>query len=98
MLTHFGEVPDKAVHLDELAERLVKWSEWVALEMRDGQIIEDMIPEFQRFVEAQLKERGADDALLEKYDAANPAFMSVSGLVRYWKKEHERQLPGHSDV
>ena len=45
-----------------------------------------------------LKERGADDALLEKYDAANPAFMSVSGLVRYWKKEHERQLPGHSDV
>lgn len=98
ILTHFGEVPDKAAHLDELAARLVEWSEWVALEMRDGQIVEDMIPAFQRFVEAQLREAGADDALLDQYDAANPAHMSVSGLVRYWRKEHERQQPGYSDV
>ncbi|MGK0184308.1 MAG: glyoxylase-like metal-dependent hydrolase (beta-lactamase superfamily II) [Verrucomicrobiales bacterium] len=97
-LTHFGEMPDKEAHLDELYERLVDWSEWVALEMRDGQIIEDMIPAFQRYVESQLREADAGTSLLAQYDAANPAFMSVSGLVRYWQKEHERQLPGRSDV
>ena len=97
-LTHFGEVPDKAKHLDQLSAILVDWSEWVALEMRDGQIIEDMITGFQRYVEAQLRAAGADQAMLEQYDAANPAYMNVSGLIRYWNMEHERHLPGHSDV
>ncbi|MCB1095958.1 MAG: MBL fold metallo-hydrolase [Verrucomicrobiae bacterium] len=97
-LTHFGEVADKGKHLDELAAMLIDWSEWVALEMRDGQIIEDMVIGFQRYVEAQLRAAGAGTALLAQYDAANPAYMNVTGLVRYWNKEQERQMPGHSDV
>lgn len=95
-LTHFGEVTDKSAHLDALAESLQEWSEWVALEMRDGQIVEDMVPAFQKFVEGQLRAAGADDTMLLQYDAANPAHMSVTGLVRYWKKQHEQEGHGRS--
>lgn len=90
-LTHFGEVEDKNRHLDELSAALVDWSEWIHLAMRDGQLANDMVLEFQRYAEAQLRAVGAGDEVLKRYDAANPIDMSVTGLVRYWTKQAEEE-------
>jgi len=92
-LTHFGEVGNKEAHLDELMATLADWSEWIRLEMRDGQIVQDMMPAFQRYVERQIRERGGDDAMVARYDAANPVDMSVTGLVRYWTKLAQEDAP-----
>lgn len=40
-----------------------------------------IVPLFQAFVQTQLLEAGVMPADLQRYEAANPAFMSVAGLM-----------------
>ncbi|WPP52142.1 MBL fold metallo-hydrolase [Catalinimonas niigatensis] len=89
-LTHFGKVEDIDWHLDELEIRLMEWSNWIKVKMELGQSPEETVPEFKAFVAKQLKEMGIEEDAIKQYEAANPSYMSVSGLMRYWKKKQER--------
>ena len=42
-------------------------------------------------VAGQLRAAGLDDEEIQRYEAANPSWMSVAGLVRYWKKKQEQK-------
>ncbi|UZR95475.1 MBL fold metallo-hydrolase [Chondrinema litorale] len=86
-LTHFGKVENKIKHLNELEEMLLSWASWIKPHYENGEKIEDITPNFQRFANQQLTDFGIDEEGLKKYEAANPAFMSVAGLMRYWKKK-----------
>ncbi len=85
-LTHFGEVSDKALHLDALENRLLSWANWMKPYFEQQTPTEIIVPLFQAFVQDQLIAEGVSEADLPRYEAANPAFMSVAGLLRYWKK------------
>lgn len=89
-LTHFGKVEDIDWHLDALEIRLIEWSNWIKVKMEMGQDPEETVPEFKEFVAKQLKEMGVGEEGIRQYEAANPSYMSVSGLMRYWKKKQER--------
>jgi glyoxylase-like metal-dependent hydrolase (beta-lactamase superfamily II) len=71
-LIHFGVAADISRHLQELRERLRRWSERV----RDGGSEE----EFEQLAAADL---GADG---EAYAQAMPFWQSYAGLKRYWEK------------
>ncbi len=86
-LTHFGPVEDKKNHLDTLRKELFKGAEWVKKNMEEGMDATTMTPLFQAFTANSLKEKGLSDAQIEQYEAANPAWMSVAGLMRYWSKK-----------
>ncbi len=90
-LTHFGRIEDVDWHLDELEKRLIGWSNWIKAKMELGQSPEETVPEFKAFVANQLQEMGIRDPAIRQYEAANPSYMSVSGLMRYWKKKQERE-------
>jgi len=89
-LTHFSKVDNVDWHLNELERRLMEWSNWVRAKMELGQSIEETVPEFKRWVAGQLKHEGVSEEAILQYEAANPSFMSVSGLMRYWKKKEEK--------
>lgn len=86
-LTHYGPVFNVAEHLHALERILLDWAEWVRVKMAEGLDAAAMIPQFQAYTNAQLREAGLGDHELEQYEAANPAFMSVGGLMRYWSKK-----------
>jgi glyoxylase-like metal-dependent hydrolase (beta-lactamase superfamily II) len=86
MLTHFGEIDDKQVHFNELKKRLRAWADWMRPHYEAQTPVQDIIPEFEAWVRADLVHAGVPDEDIARYDAANPAFMSVAGLLRYWKK------------
>ena len=88
-LTHFGKVENIASHLDELEKRMTDWAAWIKPRWERGDAPEQVVPAFQQYVAQQLKEEGADDQLIQQYEAANPSWMSVAGLMRYWKKKAE---------
>ena len=88
-LTHFGVVKNIAEHLDALQARLWEWAAWIRSRREAGQSIEEVTSDFQSFADDQLRAHGGNDAHLALYDAANPAWMSVAGLYRYWKKRCE---------
>jgi glyoxylase-like metal-dependent hydrolase (beta-lactamase superfamily II) len=85
-LTHYGAITDKLAHLAKLEARLLDWANWMEPWFRQGTPPEQIIPLFRVYVEDGLKAAGVDAEGLAQYEAANPAFMSVAGLLRYWKK------------
>ncbi|MCX2743381.1 MBL fold metallo-hydrolase [Mangrovivirga sp. M17] len=88
-LTHFGEVSGKEnvkSHLDQLQESLHEIAKWIKPYVENGESDEKIIPEFQKKMHRHLKQNGATIGMLEQYEAANPSWMSVAGLKRYWKK------------
>jgi len=85
-LTHFGQVENINRHLDELEAGLHSWAEWIRLAMDRGQSAEEMTNGFQEFVATELKAKGLNNHEISQYEAANPAWMSVAGLMRYWSK------------
>ncbi len=88
-LTHFGQITDLDSHFDQLRTMLNDWGEWVRKNWESGMSIEEMTPKFSAYTEQQLRDLGVDDIGVKQYEAANPSWMSVAGLVRYWKKKSE---------
>lgn len=86
-LTHFGPIDNIEEHLNELEKILWDWANWIK-PYYDAQVSKDeIIPKFQNYVAQQLMDGGINDAGLEQYEKANPSWMSVAGLLRYWKKK-----------
>ncbi|SDM07942.1 Glyoxylase, beta-lactamase superfamily II [Catalinimonas alkaloidigena] len=86
-LTHFGRIDDPLAHLDELETRLIDWAAWMRIPWEAGRTAAEVVPEFQAYVRQQLRDQGVtDEEVLAQYEAANPSWMSVEGLFRYWRK------------
>jgi glyoxylase-like metal-dependent hydrolase (beta-lactamase superfamily II) len=86
-LTHFGVIKDIDQHLDDLESVLDEWAFWIRSRMEEGLEAEAMTPMFQKFVADGLRAQGLTGRQIEQYEAANPAWMSVAGLIRYWTKK-----------
>ena len=87
VLTHYGEERSPEKHMKEVKAILKDWSEWVRDKWKQGMSNEEITPLFMDYTASQLKSHGVSDDGIKKYEAANPSWMSVAGLVRYWKKK-----------
>lgn len=90
--THFGAYEDVQEHLDDLEERMYRWAGVVLEWLRQGLGEEEMIRRFAAMERAELEERGLDEGEMEEYEIADPAWMSIPGLARYWRKFHPERL------
>ncbi len=88
-LTHYDKIDNIDQHLNELEVMLDDWSAWIKSHWEAGETNEEMVPQFMQHVAGQLKKVGLSDQDIQLYEAANPSWMSVAGLVRYWKKKAE---------
>lgn len=82
-ITHFGLLKRPLISLDELQERLDSWAEWIRPRLEDP----DLVNEFETLVRNDLQRAGLQIAAIRAYEQANPLFMSVAGLTRYWRKK-----------
>lgn len=89
-LTHFGEATDIEAHFAELRQVLHDWSQWIKPHYEAGKSAEELIPGFQEFASRPLYDAGLNKQEILEYFTANPPWMSVAGLLRYWKKREER--------
>lgn len=85
-LTHFGPISDVNTHLDALKKVLKDWGDWMKIRYDQGLTAQQITPDFQAYAAAALQDLGLSANELARYEAANPAWMSVAGLLRYWKK------------
>jgi glyoxylase-like metal-dependent hydrolase (beta-lactamase superfamily II) len=90
-LTHYGPITDIENHLNELEERLLDWTAWMKPCFEAGESAELITPRFTSFVMEQLRQTELTEAEIIAYEKANPAWMSVAGLMRYWKKKSAAQ-------
>jgi len=82
-LTHYGPVPAGGEHLQRLSDRLDAYVSWVAEAVKTGKSVEEMVPGFTKFSEAELRAQGVAEAVIGAYRAANPPYMSVAGIARW---------------
>lgn len=85
-LTHFGAIQEISSHLDQLQECLQSWSLWIREYWEQGMDAESMRDPFQKYVAGSLRKSGMSNHEIQIYEAANPSWMSVYGLMRYWEK------------
>lgn len=91
-VAHFGRMAEPEARFAELEERLLAWSNWMKERLREGREGEALVGEFVGFVADGLRAEGLDEEMVKDYEQANPAFMSVAGLSRYWRKFHPAVL------
>ncbi len=89
--THFGKSTAVESYLDELKWRLLRWTEWVGDRLREKKDEATIASEFESYVVTDLKDAGVSTDLIEEYRNADPFWMNVPGLIRYWNKYRLQQ-------
>ncbi len=87
VLTHFGPIANPLSHMESLKTELKAWSEWIFEHMNKVSDQAELTQRFQKFTAERMNSAGVDPGTVERYHAANPSWMSVAGLCRYWKKK-----------
>lgn len=88
-LTHYDRIDQVEEHLTALESILDDWGQWIKTHMDKGLSTDEMLPLFVDYTNKQLVDAGMNSGEIDLYEAANPAWMSVAGLVRYWTKKEE---------
>ena len=86
-LTHFGSTDQPIEHMLKLKSALKQYANFIYPFYKRKFSIEDTLPFFTIYAEHYLTENGMSKEAAQVYEAANPSYMSVSGLMRYWKKK-----------
>ncbi|HSM57020.1 MAG TPA: MBL fold metallo-hydrolase [Candidatus Sulfomarinibacteraceae bacterium] len=88
-LTHFGRVDDVDNQLQQLREMMEEGAQFVRRHMQQGSERNEIIEAYTEWNRRRALAAGMPAGDFEKYEAANPLFMSVDGLMRYWRKRKE---------
>jgi len=91
-LTHFGEVTDCLRHMTELKETLTDYADFIYPFYQKKTPADDIVPLFTKFVVDYLRKKGSSNEEAASYESANPSYMSVRGLLRYWQKREAGTL------
>lgn len=91
-LAHYGVVEEPDAHLTALKARLNDWADWIKPHYDAGADPGDITPKFVTYTQNQLRDAGVSEEDIIRYEAGNPSFMSVTGLMRYWKLKEAGRL------
>jgi glyoxylase-like metal-dependent hydrolase (beta-lactamase superfamily II) len=84
--THYGRVDKWRRQLQTLTGLINEAAEFVRCRMADGLEREAILDHYLAWHQRRLESAGVSADLAARYEAANPAYMSVDGLMRYWRK------------
>lgn len=91
-LTHFGPYRDVEAHLLALRGVLEEWAGWVLHRLKEGISLEEMTGRFEAYWREGLRRAGVEEEGMRLYELADPPYMNLQGLVRYWQKHHPEAL------
>ncbi len=91
-LTHFGKVENPIEHFNELEWILDDWANWMKLYYDKGIDPDEITLKFMEYTKNQLLEKGVNEDDVLRYEYANPSWMSVVGLLRYWRLKDEGRI------
>jgi len=86
-MSHFGKVTDIQPHFKSLRYILQDWADWMKPYYENETDPDKITPKFVAYVRQQLIDNGTPTEELDAYEKANPSYMSVRGLLRYWHKK-----------
>lgn len=91
-LTHFGIQENTVELLNNLEKMLDNWALWFKPHFDKNTPTESIVPQFMEYTQKQLAENGLNSEEIKIYEYANPSWMSVAGLLRYWKLKSQGRI------
>lgn len=91
-LAHYNGVKAVEQHLSDLEKILDDWAGWMKPHFENNARAEDITPQFVQYTQEQLRQKGVGEEDVQRYERGNPSFMSVTGLLRYWKLKSQGRL------
>lgn len=91
-LTHFDRQENPIQLLNDLESIMDDWANYIK-PFYDDQIPADkFVPLFINYTKKQFLEKGLTEDEIQTYEYANPSWMSVNGLLRYWKLKEQGRI------
>jgi len=84
--THFGRVDHPTFQLIALQQLMIDAVGFVRAKMQAGVSRDELVILFNQWQRARAEAAGIDAVVINKYEMANPWYMSVDGILRYWRK------------
>jgi glyoxylase-like metal-dependent hydrolase (beta-lactamase superfamily II) len=91
--THFGPVNNVREHLKALGQLIDESAEFIRVRMESELDRAALADEYLAWVRRRAISQGVSERELQAQEVANPALMSVDGIMRYWRKRAAAQ-PG----
>jgi len=91
-LTHFDRQENPGELLTELENIMDDWANYIKPFYDDQVPADKIVPLFMNYTQKQFKEKGLTEEEIQTYEYANPSWMSVNGLLRYWKLKEQGRL------
>ena len=84
--THFGPIDEVVDHLQTVKGLVRETAVFIQSQMEAGLSRDEIIVAYENRFAGRARAAGLDEAAIAQYAAANPLFMSVDGIMRYWQK------------
>lgn len=85
--THFGAVNEVQSHLQGIKSLLQEAAVFVRQHMEAGVSRDELVERYTNWNRERARTHGLDDFAIHQYETANPLYMSVDGIMRYWRKQ-----------
>jgi glyoxylase-like metal-dependent hydrolase (beta-lactamase superfamily II) len=85
--THFGRIDNVSDHWRSFRALISEATEFVGKQMAAGREREEIVTRYLAWNEQRAVKLGVSERLAQRYEVANPNFMSVDGIMRYWQKK-----------
>ena len=84
--THFGRVDDWRGHLEAFSQLLVASSKFVRSRLEQGMNRDEIVSDYLAWQKERASLVQMNELLVKRYEVSNPLYMSVDGIIRYWRK------------
>jgi len=87
--THFGRLDNPQAHLTALRAELPLAAGQVQQALTGGADRDEALRQYTEWSRGRALLAGVSEEEFARYEAANPLYMSVDGMIRYWRKRME---------
>lgn len=91
-LTHYSRQENPNQLLDDLVIILDDWANYIKTFYDNKTPADEIVPQFMQYTKGQLEAKGLNEHEIQIYEYANPSWMSVNGLLRYWKLKEQGRI------
>jgi hypothetical protein len=84
--THFGRVDNWQRHLQDLRALLNSNSEFIRIRLEAGLERDEILAQYLEKQRSRAQAAGIPDEQIDRYETVTPQYMSVDGIMRYWRK------------
>jgi glyoxylase-like metal-dependent hydrolase (beta-lactamase superfamily II) len=89
--THFGPLPAVQDHLQRFKMLLSDAANFVRVRMEAGVDRDELVDQYTQWRQEHARTLGVPLAVFHRYETANPLYMSVDGMMRYWRQRKRRE-------